>query len=159
MDSNTKRAGHAPMKFSKFGDSCLKQHSSPSRGFTAGRDRSLALEGYQRCLGGLRVDFEQSEIPLGQPKPMFVGAGVTGRKRHQDARLAVTVVEAGNLTREHRSLVAMEPASRLGWFTADSYTEVNMRYRMFTNRGTQLGVGCNMTQNQSLHSLHARDSR
>ncbi|ERG99943.1 MAG: hypothetical protein J07HQX50_01097, partial [Haloquadratum sp. J07HQX50] len=63
------------MKFSKFDDSRLRRHSSPSRGFTVDRGPSAALESYQRCLGGLRVDFEQSEIGSGQPESMSVETG------------------------------------------------------------------------------------
>jgi putative transposase len=81
----------------------VREHSCPSCGFTVDRDHNAALETHQRGLEKLGVDFEQSELGLGQSEPTSVETGVTAGRHHRDALLANTVVEAENLTREHGS--------------------------------------------------------
>lgn len=85
----------------------VREHSCPSCGFTADRDHNASLEVHQRGLERLGVEFEQSEVGLGQSeysgKTLSVEAGVTEGVRRRDALLANTAVEAESPTREHGS--------------------------------------------------------
>ena len=78
----------------------VREHSCPSCGFTADRDHNSSLEVHQRGLKQLGVDFEQSELGLGQSESTSVEAGVTVGRHHRDALLANTVIEAENPPRE-----------------------------------------------------------
>ncbi|MFB6299078.1 MAG: RNA-guided endonuclease InsQ/TnpB family protein, partial [Halobacteriales archaeon] len=72
----------------------VREHSCPSCGFTTNRDHNASLETHQRGLEKLGVEFEQSEVGLGQSEQMSVETGVTAGRRHRDVLLANTVAEA-----------------------------------------------------------------
>jgi putative transposase len=89
----------------------VREHSCPSCGFTADRDHNASLETHQRGLDKLGVEFEQSELGLGQSEPTSVETGVTVGRHRRDAVLANTVVEAESPTREHGSPTLTERAT------------------------------------------------
>jgi len=81
----------------------VREHSCPGCGFTTDRDHNASLETHQRGLEKLGVEYEQSELGLGQSESMSVETGVAAGERRRDALLASTVCEAESLTREHGS--------------------------------------------------------
>jgi Transposase and inactivated derivatives len=81
----------------------VRDHSCPSCGFTADRDHNAALELHQRGLESLGVEFEQSDLGLGQSEQLSVEVGVTEGVRHRDALVSNIIIEAESPTRKHGS--------------------------------------------------------